>query len=225
MIDGSGTAFKAKFYDHMPKRQYTPCPPQDISIQHRRVAELLQSPTLKNLSPEMASKIETLASGKRDVTLVKVRPSDTRNSTTTIVIKTPKRTIASSGTTVEPPPPPPLDFPVPMMVIKQEPSFDATPIEVPVIMPTPVNSKQPRKQKLHSLSQCDVVFNEGTNAAAATAAGPSGSRGPPVRKSVPRSRGLPPNDFVTVTITGEYTRTITVSEIIESIVDRKYQHL
>ncbi|XP_065082300.1 uncharacterized protein LOC135704746 isoform X2 [Ochlerotatus camptorhynchus] len=196
MVDDSGTAFKAKFYDHMPKQQFTPIPPHDISIQHRRVAELLQSPTLKNVSPEMASKIEILASGKRDVTLAKVRPSDTKSSTTTIVIKTPKRTIASSGTTVDPP----ADFPLPMAMIKQEPSFDATPIEVPIIMPTPVNNKQPRKQKLHSLSQCDVVFNEVTNAAT-TVAGPSDSRGPPARKPVPRSRGLPPNDFVTVTIT------------------------
>lgn len=194
MIDGSGTAFKAKFYDHIPSRRFTPVPPLDISAQHRRVAELLQSTTLQNISPEMASKIETLASGKRDVTLAKVRTSDIKNTTTTIVIKTPKRTIASGGTSVEPP----SEFSLPMTVVKKDPSFDATPIEVPVIVPTPVNNKQPRKQKLQSLSQCEVVFNEGTNSTATTV---SRSRGPPTRKPVPRSRAHPPNDFVTVTIT------------------------
>nr|XP_029708056.1 flocculation protein FLO11-like [Aedes albopictus] len=225
LTDGNGTTFKANYFHHQSgEKQTKPAPPPiKNSLQHRRVVELLQSPPLRNLSPAMASKIESLASGNRNVTLTPVRsgstppPNPPRPNSTTIVIKTPKRTIGSSGTPMEPapaPPPPTMGFPFPMAIIKQEPPDDHpapatiplenTPIELPVIVPTAMASKQPRKQKLQSLSQCDMVFKEaitpGPSFPSTIASNRRIAQRPTPAPPLPPSRGPPPNDFVTVTI-------------------------
>ncbi|XP_039437457.1 uncharacterized protein LOC120418966 isoform X2 [Culex pipiens pallens] len=179
MVDGTGTMFKAKYYAEQmtaittPARPSTPTPRVMSLSKFSPMVTTATTPTrmpqLKNMTPAMASKIESLANGmNRNVTLTPVR-TPSRNSllpssSSTIVIKAPKRTIASGGTTTIFPDP---FFPMPM--IKQEPLDDPPPQEDPLNLPTvpqpPVNpSKQPRKQKLIKLSQNgELVFSDTTN--------------------------------------------------------------
>uniref|UniRef100_A0A1Q3EXV5 C2H2-type domain-containing protein n=1 Tax=Culex tarsalis TaxID=7177 RepID=A0A1Q3EXV5_CULTA len=215
MIDGTGTMFKAKYYAEQKTAVTTPARP---STPTARIMSLTKfspmvtkatTPTrlpqlLKNITPAMASKIESLANGmNRNVTLTPVR-TPSRNSlvsasSSTIVIKAPKRTIASGGNATFSDP----FFPMP--IIKQEPLDDppqedplqienTTQIHVPAIAPS-VPSKQPRKQKLIKLSQNgEVVFNDTSNVVAArrqevTNAGRE-------RKFVPKVQAPPNNEFV-----------------------------
>ncbi|XP_058825190.1 uncharacterized protein LOC131685475 isoform X2 [Topomyia yanbarensis] len=195
-------------------------------VPYRRITELLQSTQLANVSPSVVNKIERLANNNRNVTLTPIRGSVSASrvnlsgpattSTTTIVIKAPKRTIASSTDTESLPPT--EHFPMP--IIKQEPLdeppaeaelqqqlsvIDSTRIEVPIITPTVANtvvSKQPRKQKLQSLSQCDMVFNESAGMKTVPPAPVCGGRAGDAcaKNTIPPPRARMPNDYVTVTI-------------------------
>ncbi|XP_062554036.1 uncharacterized protein LOC134219334 [Armigeres subalbatus] len=214
MTDSNGISFKANYY-HRQRigNQLKSAPPINTALQHRRVAELLQSPPLRNLSPAMASKIESLTSGNRNVTITPVRqppplsPVTPRNisPSSSVFTKNPRRTVVNSTPVepVAPPPPTPIDFPFPMAMVKQEPpdEIDSTPIEVPVIVPTAITNKQPRKQNLQSLSQCDMELEKANTdhvIPLPIAMGGSGHRDlSVVRKTMQRP---PPNDFVTVTI-------------------------
>ncbi|XP_055544275.1 uncharacterized protein LOC129729601 [Wyeomyia smithii] len=218
MIDGNGSKFKAKYYEHItiqkhPKLQSSVPNPRSIRspIPYRPISELLQSTQLVNVSPSVANKIERLANSNQNVTLTQVlstnpsttfRTSSSNNrAISSVVIKAPKRTIASSAETDSLPLP--KHFPMP--IIKQEPlddfpveaplrhrfsQIDSTRIEVPTIS---LVSKQPRKQKLQSLAQCDVIFKE-------TSLSTSASFCQEAPRKVQQSRARSPNDFVTVTI-------------------------
>lgn len=138
MVDGTGTMFKAKYYAEQMTAASTPV--TRPSTPTARVLSLTKYPSmatttptrlpqLKNVTPAMASKIESLANGmNRNVTLTPVRtPSrnslvSSSSSSSTIVIKAPKRTIASGGTNITFSDP---FFPMPM--IKQEPLDDPLP--------------------------------------------------------------------------------------------------
>ncbi|XP_058446941.1 uncharacterized protein LOC131427608 [Malaya genurostris] len=258
MVDGNGKMFKAKYYEHITIQKqpklFSPVPvtkPTTNPMPYRRITELLRSNQLANVSPSVANKIEKLANNNRNVTLTPIRGSTSTGrhsmstpakNSTTIVIKAPKRTIAHNADAE--PTPPSEHFPMP--IIKQEPPddppvelelqqqlsvIDSTPIEVPTITPMSTNntvSKQPRKQKLQSLSQCDVIFNDSASTRTVPRLTSSCNEGRSGRiegsLKIPPPRVRTPNDFVTVTIKGEFgTNIVSVSEIIETVVERNYR--
>lgn len=218
MTDSNGTSFKANYYHQQKTGNLLKTDSSAMPLQQRRVAELPRLPPPNNLCPAIASKLESAARGQRNVIIrmpLSVSPikfprplsPDTLRYIAQNSAKNPRRTVANITPVeqVTPPPPTSIDFPFPMVMVKQEPSdeVDCTPIEVPVIIPTPVNNKQPRKQNLQTRSQCEMELEKVNPenvvhlqiASGETRSGPRDQ--PMVRKIAQRQ---PPNDFVTVTI-------------------------
>ncbi|XP_055608353.1 uncharacterized protein LOC129755750 [Uranotaenia lowii] len=221
MIDERGKIFTAKYFDHISikKTSKQQAAAAGAPIANRRLSELISTTQFKDVSPAMRSKIESLASGNLNVTLTPVRSnpklaspesSSPAAQNTTIVIKAPKRTIATGMLDSEMP----SEVPMPMPYIKQEPQeepvpgpssdfnqqinlIDSTPVQLPVTTPQLAVSKQPRKQKLQSLTQCEAVFKEGPDGVRTVSAS--------LLKSISTNRinrVSPAGDYVSVTLKG-----------------------